>query len=388
MTPAHLESLSRTYLDGLLGETLPFWFPRCVDREHGGFFTCFDREGALVDSDKGVWQQGRMTWMLATLYNTVERRPEWLEWAQSGADFLEEHCFDTDGRMFFHLTAEGCPIRKRRYIFSETFACIAFASLARATGDARLAERARGLFDLIVRHYDDPSLFMPKFTGTRPTKGIGLPMILLATAQALRENLGLEVNGLIDRIIDEIRRDFVKEEFHAVMETVGPRGEFIDHFDGRTLNPGHALECAWFILHEAKVRGSDPDLIALGTRMLDWMWEIGWDKEHGGILYFRDVKGLPVTEYWHDMKFWWPQNEAVIATLLAWKLTGESRYAEWHGLAHDWAYRQFPDPEHGEWFGYLHRDGRVSTTLKGNLWKGCYHLPRMQWYCWKLLSDG
>jgi N-acylglucosamine 2-epimerase len=48
---------------------------------------------------------------------------------------------------------------------------------------------------------------------------------------------------------------------------------------------------------------------------------------------------------------------------------------------HEWAYAHFPDREHGEWFGYLHRDGTVSTRLKGNVWKGPFHLPRMQWYC-------
>jgi trehalose 6-phosphate synthase/phosphatase len=45
------------------------------------------------------------------------------------------------------------------------------------------------------------------------------------------------------------------------------------------------------------------------------------------------------------------------------------------------------DPEFGEWYGYLHRDGRVSTRLKGNMWKGPFHLPRMLWYCWKLLDE-
>ncbi|MFT5410882.1 MAG: N-acylglucosamine 2-epimerase [Verrucomicrobiales bacterium] len=386
MTPERTAELCAIYRDGLLDDTIPFWFPRCIDAEHGGFFGSFDADGTLVDSDKSVWQQGRKTWMLATLYNTVEARPEWLEWAKSGAEFLESHCFDDDGRMFFHVTQDGRPIRKRRYIFSETFACIAFAALSKATGDARLAERATELFEVIVRHYDDPSLFDPKFTDTRPGKGLGLPMILMVTAQVMRENLGTDVDALIDRIVDEVRRDFINHEYQCVMETVGPSGELIDHFDGRTLNPGHAMECAWFILHEAKHRGGDTQLLALGTKMLDWMWEIGWDKEHGGILYFKDVKGLPVQEYWHDMKFWWPQNETIIATLLAHQLTGDAKYEQWHRQVHDWAYAHFPDKENGEWYGYLHRDGRISSTLKGNLWKGFFHFPRMQWYCWQLLK--
>jgi N-acylglucosamine 2-epimerase len=212
-------------------------------------------------------------------------------------------------------------------------------------------------------------------------------MILLATAQVLRDDLSDPLaEEWIDRAIDEIRRDFVKPDLQVVMETVGPNGELLDHFDGRTLNPGHALEAAWFILAEAWRRGGDAELTGLGTSMVDWMWRRGWDEEHGGILYFRDLRGLPVQEYWHDMKFWWPHNEAILATLMAHRATGEPRYARWHQMVHDWAHRHFPDPEHGEWFGYLHRDGRRSVTLKGNLWKGPFHLPRMQLRCWQALE--
>jgi N-acylglucosamine 2-epimerase len=190
----------------------------------------------------------------------------------------------------------------------------------------------------------------------------------------------------IDRSIAEIERDFMKPEHEAVMETVAPDGGVIDHFDGRMLNPGHAIECAWFILHEGRLRG-DPRLVRLGLTILDWMWQRGWDDEFGGLFYFRDLHGLPVQEYWHDMKFWWPHNEAIIATLLAWQLTGDRKYARWHRMAHDWSFAHFPDREFGEWYGYLHRDGRVSVRLKGNMWKGPFHLPRMLWYCWRLLGE-
>ena len=87
------------------------------------------------------------------------------------------------------------------------------------------------------------------------------------------------------------------------------------------------------------------------------------------------------------MKFWWPHNETILATLLAHLLTGESRYEEMHRQVHDWAYAHFPDAEHGEWYGYLHRDGRISVPLKGNLWKGPFHLPRMQLLAWQWLAD-
>ncbi|MHB8899157.1 MAG: AGE family epimerase/isomerase, partial [Thermoguttaceae bacterium] len=310
MTPEQRHRLEAVYRDGLLGDTLPFWIDHCVDREHGGFMICLDRDGSVLDTDKGMWQQCRFTWLLSTLYNTVERRDEWLELARHGVEFIRRHGFDSDGRMFFQVTREGLPVRKRRYVFTETFACIALAAYAVASGDERAARQARELFRLVIDHADMPGKIPPKINPqTRPSKGIGLPMILLATAQVLRETIGDPLaDQRIERSIEEIGRDFVKPDLEAVMETVGPSGEVLDHFDGRLLNPGHAIEAAWFILAEAEHRGGDSGLVELGTAMLDWMWQRGWDEEYGGILYFRDVFHRPVQEYWHDMKFWWPQN--------------------------------------------------------------------------------
>ncbi|MBV6429637.1 MAG: Cellobiose 2-epimerase [Haliscomenobacter sp.] len=383
-----LLALRDFYRDQLLRNTLPFWFPRSFDEQHGGFLLARDADGSLIDDDKAVWIQGRATWLLSTLYNTVEPRPEWLHGAKLGYEFLNRHCFDTDGRMFFHVTRDGRPIRKRRYFFSETFYAIAAAAYAKASGDEEAAQNARKVFGKCIEYATTPGLLPAKFTDTRPAKAIGVPMILTNTAHQLRETIGDErCDPWIETWISEIERDFVKDDIRCVMEQVAPDGSIIDHIDGRTLNPGHAIEGAWFILHEAKHRHNDPRLIRLGCRMLDYMWERGWDKEFGGILYFRDVFHKPVQEYWQDMKFWWPHNEAIIATLLAYLMTGEEKYAAWHKQVHEYSYSHFPDPVHGEWFGYLHRDGTVAQTAKGNLFKGPFHLPRQEWYCWKLLDE-
>jgi N-acylglucosamine 2-epimerase len=380
-----LASLGQFYRSQLMDNCLPFWFPRAVDSIHGGFWHCVDRDGSLVDTDKSVWAQGRMTWMLLTLYNSTQSVADLLEWGEQGLRFLDQHGFDVDGRMFFHVTQEGRPIRKRRYAYSEAFAALAFAVHAKATDHRPSAERARQLFLDFTRWNFTPNMMPPKFSDERPQIGIGPRMITIHVAQELRSNLGDDglYRSWIDRCIDEIERLFVHPEQQVVMETVSPRGDIIDHFDGRTLNPGHAIEGAWFILHEGQYR-NDQRLVQLGCQMLDWMLERGWDQEYGGLYCFRDVYGKPVQEYWHDMKFWWPHNEALIATLLAYCLTGEPRYATWHTKIKDWSFDHFADPEFGEWFGYLHRDGRLSTTIKGNLWKSFYHYPRSLWYCWQL----
>ncbi|MCP5543853.1 MAG: AGE family epimerase/isomerase [Akkermansiaceae bacterium] len=375
--------LASFYQKQLLDDCVPFWFPRAVDTEHGGFLHCFDGDGTLVDSDKSVWAQGRMSWMLLVLYQELERRPEWLEWAEGGLRFLEEKCTDpSDGRMYFHVTREGAPIRKRRYAYSESFAAIAFAAHASATGDARSADKARGWFDFFTDWNFTPGRMPAKFTETRPLTGLGPRMITLVTAQELELRLGRapETTAWIDRCLEEIETLFVKPDLEVVMETVAPDGSISDHFDGRTLNPGHAIEGAWFIMEEAR-RRDDSRLVKLGCDMLDWMWRRGWDAEHGGLFYFRDVFDKPVQEYWHTMKFWWPHDEALIATLIAHKLTGEPRYLAMHEECRAWAFSKFGDPGHGEWFGYLHQDGRPSSTLKGSLWKSFFHHPRALHLC-------
>ena len=387
-TKSTLTELRDFYRDQLLNDTMSFWLDRAVDSEYGGFFTAFDRDGALVDTDKSVWAQGRFTWLLGELYNNLEQKNEaWLRWAEQGGCFLRDFAFDSeDGRMWFHLTREGYPIRKRRYSFTESFAALAFGELALATGSEEYASLARRAFRAFIGAGLAPRS-EPKFTNTRPTRSIGFPMIAIATAQQLRESIQLEdANDWIDFGIDQIERYHLHDDIQCVMEQVGFQGERLDHFDQRTLNPGHAIEAAWFILAEGIFR-DDEKLIATGRKMLDWMWPRGWDPQHGGILYFVDVDCKPVQEYWHDMKFWWPHNETIIATLLAFLATNDPKYASWHFQVHQWAHEHFHDPQYGEWFGYLHRDGSISSTLKGNLWKGPFHVPRMQWVCWQLLDN-
>ena len=395
MNAGRINELIQVYRDGLLEDVLPFWIDNAVDRLHGGFTIACNRDGSILDTDKGMWQQCRFTWLLGELCNSAktlgleddQRRSQWLELCRHGIDFIDRHGFDpADGRMWFHVTQDGRPIRKRRYAFTESFAAIAYGEYAQATGSDEYADKARRCFRRFVDHNLKPVGVQPKFADTRPLKAIGFPMIALVIAQELRDSIGLdEADDWIDRGIETIRRDHMKEDLQVVMETVGPNGEISDHFEGRTLNPGHAIEAAWFIMREGERRG-DEGLIEMGCTMLDWMWARGWDDQYGGMLYFVDLDGLPVQEYWHDMKFWWPHNETIIATLLAHRLTGDAIYEQMHRQVHDWSYRYFPDAEFGEWYGYLHRDGRVSVPLKGNLWKGPFHLPRMQLTCWRLLS--
>lgn len=366
------------YVKDLTGDILPFWLEHGLDRVNGGVYTCLDREGNLMDSTKSVWFQGRCAFVYSFAYNNIEKRPEYLEMAKSCIDFIERYCFDADGRMYFEVTADGRPLRKRRYVFSECFATIAMSEYSIATGDRTYAEKALDLFKRMQRFLSEPGMLEPKYLPTQPAIGHSVTMMLINVAGCVRNAIADPVlDKQIQESIDAIRTKFMHPEFKAVLEMVTPGGELIDTINGRTINPGHCIETAWFILEEAKHRGWDKELVDMAVTILDWSWKWGWDDEFGGIINFRDCKGFPPQDYSQDMKFWWPQTEAIIATLYAYEATGELRFLEMHELVCNWAYEHLSDEVYGEWFGYLHRDGSVAQPAKGNIFKGPFHVPRM-----------
>lgn len=366
------------YQDDLKENILPFWLKHGLDRVHGGVYTCVDRDGTLIDSTKSVWFQGRFGFICAYAYNNIEANEEWRSASKSCVDFIEQHCFDADGRMYFEVTVDGKPVRKRRYVFSECFAAIAMSEYSIASGDKSYAQKALTLFKQILHFVNTKGILEPKYCEGVEMQGHSITMILINTAARIREAIpAVELDEQISLSIETLQRYFIHPEFEALLETVGPNGEFIDTIIGRTINPGHCIETAWFLLEEAKYRGGDAQLTEVAVKILDWSWKWGWDKEYGGLINFRDCKGLPVQDYSQDMKFWWPQTEAIIATLYAYEATGEERFLHMHQQISDWTYAHFPDAEYGEWYGYLHRDGTVAQPAKGNIFKGPFHIPRM-----------
>ncbi|WP_317585372.1 AGE family epimerase/isomerase [Segatella copri] len=365
------------YREDLVQNIMPFWMKYGLDTENGGVYTCVDRNGELMDTTKSVWFQGRFAYTCCFAYNNIERRQEWLDAAKQTIDFIEAHCFDTDRHMFFEVTADGKPLRKRRYVFSESFAAIAMAEYSKATGDRTYAEKAMQIFREMRKRLTTPGLLEPKYLPTVEMKGHSITMILINVANVLKQVIDdPELDEQTDQSLESLINNFAHPEFKALLETVGPNGEFIDSINGRLINPGHCIETSWFLMDVAERRG-DKKLLEFALQILDWSWDWGWDEEFGGIINFRDCKGYPQQDYSQDMKFWWPQTETIIANLYAYKLTGDEKYLKRHRQISEWTYAHFPDHEYGEWYGYLHRDGSVAQAAKGNIFKGPFHIPRM-----------
>ncbi len=337
---------AENYKQDLTQNIMPFWLKNGLDKEFGGIYTCLTRNGHLMDTTKSVWFQGRFAFICAFAYNNVEKRPEWLEAAKATLDFIEEHCFDTDGRMFFEVAADGTPLRKRRYVFSESFAAIAMAEYALATGDAEYARKALDLFKRMRHFLRTPGILEPKYLPAVQAQGHSITMIMVNVASCIKKVISdPELDAQIEESVYALKNYFMHPEFKALLETVGPKGEFIDTINGRTINPGHCIETAWFLFDVAAGMGGNKELVDMALTIFDWSWDWGWDNQYGGIINFRDCKNLPCQDYSQDMKFWWPQTEAIIASLYAYKLTKDEKYLKRHKVISDWTYAHFPDAE-------------------------------------------
>lgn len=256
------------------------------------------------------------------------------------------------------------------------------------TGDAGALDLARKTMKLVLELERKPNALPPKvFNETRKTQSHSTAMIKINTLQILRAaDPERKYDDLIAQTIEHVLSCFVKPERRALFETVGMDGGLLLHLpEGRCINPGHAIETAWFILEEAAYK-NDRTLMERALPIIDWSLTLGWDRDYGGILYFVDIEGKQPEQLEWDMKLWWVHCEALYATLLAFHLTGRRSYKEWFLKLLRWSAYHFADPECGEWYGYLHRDGSVALDLKGCHWKGPFHLPRMQLNCRLLLS--
>lgn len=383
-----IPEVAERYRSALLEDIIPFWMKYSPDHESGGYFTCLDRQGSVYDTDKFVWLQGREVWMFSHLYNNVERRAEWLDMALSGATFLEKFGRGPEGDFYFSLTREGKPLIQPYNIFSDCFAVMAFGELYKATGTALYGDIALSTFKNILTRADNPKGRWSKiYPGTRPLKGFSLPMILSNLSGLIAHLIDSEtVERIAGECIHEVMDVFYSQEHGLILENVLPDGSFSDSFEGRLLNPGHAIEAMWFMMDLAERRG-DKELVHRAVDITLRTVEKGWDVRYGGIFYFLDVKGNPPQQLEWDQKLWWVHIETLISLAKGYRMTGDQRCLDWFEKVDSYTWSHFPDPEYGEWYGYLNRRGEVLLPLKGGKWKGCFHVPRGLMQVWQALRD-
>jgi len=383
-----LDGYLKRYRTELLESVMPFWLENSVDRDFGGFFSCLDRVGEVYGTRKYVWQQGRAVWMLSRLYRTVEPRPEWFEAARTGAEFLQRYGVDSGGRCYFSLTREGRPVHYQRKPYSAVFTALGFLEYGLASGEKAYQDEAIELFWRIRSWIEFPGMIGRPILSGEPADSKLADVMVSAM-------LGMEfLDALSDRRYLRVVEDSMNSarlhadpEKHILMESVPPNGaKLYGTPDSRLCCPGHSIEVVWLLLKHLK-RYPDSGWQRELLTILEGTLEFAWDREFGGLYYFKDIKGKPTLPLESGMKLWWPHTEAIHAVILAYSVTGEQKWLDWLARIDEYAFRHFADPEHGEWFGYCDRRGGLTNDCKGNNYKGMFHVPRFLLFSIQALEE-
>ena len=378
------KDIADRYEAELLHSIIPFWERCSIDSEYGGFLTCLERDGSVSCTNKYMWMQWREVYLFATLYNSDFSQERYLKYAVDGFNFLTGTARKEDGGYHFALNRNGEPISYTAppgvEIFSESFAAIASAELYRATGEERYREEALRCLEIYKNNVAASE------RKTLPEKGasyriFGHYMIALNVLQIMKNALRSDAFNQDLEFTSHMVFEFCNPEFGFLQERMNADGSFdLSSGEGRLVNPGHSLESLWFMMEYIRDSGRTA-LLDRTLKLTVNTLRYGWDKEQGGILYYRDVLGGPVRKEGADQKAWWPQNEAAIASIYAYEMSGNEEFLEYFRKIDAFAWKYLRDAEFPEWFVSVDESGKPESTWKGTAWKGFFHLPRYLMKC-------
>ncbi len=380
-------SLHHQYRELLLDGIVPFWERHGLDTEHGGVLSCMQEDGTPISGDKYIWSQARWVWVCSALYNRIEKRREFLDWARGTIEFLLRHGRDEEGRWVYHTTREGRIIEGTTSIYSDCFVVYGLSEYCRAVPDQELLGVARSTFASIYRRIEEPG-FAETAPYTLPPnrRNHGVPMILTEVASELGRTTGdAAIDAAADDYAGRVMRHFVRPERRCLLEFLDREYHELPPPEGAFVMPGHAIESMWFVIHHA-LRRNDQVTIRRALEVIRWHLELGWDKEYGGLLLGVDIEGHPPFMPNSEVKLWWPHTEALYALLLARSLTHDRWCEEWYDRVHEWAFSHFSMPEVGEWRQRLDRQGKPLQSFVALPVKDPFHLPRSVILAIQLLS--
>ena len=373
----------------LSGDILPFWSTRAVDRDQGGFFGAVADDGAPDPSAaKGGVLNARILWTFSAAFR---RRPEpiYREMADRAFSYLLGHFWDAEhSGLYWEVDHRGRMLAGRKVTYGQAFGVYALAEYFRATGVREALERAMRLFDDIETHAFDPvngGYWEARGRDWQPIDDIRLSDLDLNAPFSMNNHLHLLEAFTTLALVSEDPRP--RARLRAVLELVLDRiydarsGHLILFFDEHwrsmsgVISYGHDIEASWLICEAAGVLG-DAALAAradsAAVRMADAVLAGGYDAELGGV-----YKELTPDGHLDTTKDWWPQAEAVVGYLNAYRLSGREEHLAAALKTWEFIDAFVIDHHHGEWYTRVTREGAaVAGLAKVDFWKCPYHDSR------------
>jgi len=382
------------------GQVLSNWFPRCVDREHGGFYAEFREDWTRADENpKTIVFQARQTWVCAQVAQRLpERAAEFRGYAQHGLKFLDATMWDAEHGGFFWGLDENGKVTPRfgteKHVYGISFGLYAAAACAATLHDARALDLTRRTFNWLEEHAHDAQhggyhealtragqpILAP--AGARQTGAIGARYgyksmnshihLLESVTACYQAWPDPRVRARLEELLG-IVRDRITVEPGCMNLFFTPDWRAVPDHDSF----GHDVETAFLMIEAAEALGRphDAKTLRIARSLVDHALEFGWDNKHGG---FFD-KGSAFGPAYGREKIWWTQAEGLNALLLMHELYGKETDRYWRAFLQQWEFIQKfqTDARHGEWFNTVSEDGHAKPGQhKGSIWKAAYHNGR------------
>ncbi|WP_276355853.1 AGE family epimerase/isomerase [Cohnella caldifontis] len=380
----------RAELDAELKRILDFWIQQTPDEEYGGFVGEIRGDGTrTAGAEKGVVLNARILWTFSSAYR-IRGENVYLAMAERAYQALDERFRDrVHGGLFWTVDEAGRPVRDKKQVYGQAFAIYALSEYVRASAPraGEALEWAKQLYLLLEKHAYDPvhlgyvEALARDWTETedfslsgkdlneRKSMNTHLHVLEAYTnlyrvwkPAGLRARLTELIDVHLDRILDPAAfrfRLFFDGEWNAKS---GP------------ISYGHDIEGSWLLCEAAETLGDEARIERVdraAVAMAEAALAEGVDPDGG----MRNESG--VDGHGDDAKDWWPQAEAMVGFLNAFRLSGDGRF--WDAALASWRFieRYVVDRENGEWFWQVSREGIPNRALpKAGLWKCPYHNSR------------
>ncbi|MEJ2504310.1 MAG: AGE family epimerase/isomerase, partial [Gemmatimonadota bacterium] len=350
LTPELRSALAAEVRATLRRHVVEPWYPRVVDREHGGYLTGFDhRWRPTADQRKMVVSQARHLWTTSRLARELPDRPGLRAAARHGFVFLRDVMWDSaHGGFLWLVTREGRPVpepdgRVLKQSYGQAFGIYGLAAYHDLTGDPAALALARAAFGWLERHAHDPVhggyFNWLERDGTPLRTGYGADA---AKDQNSSIHL-LEAFTALYRVWpDALLRDRLEDLLGVIRDTLVVDPGTLTLFSTADWTPalwrdstesvrradawfhdhlsfGHDIETAYLLLEasEALNGEADPRTREVAKRLADQALRNGWDDRVGGLFDgafpYPEPRGLTIVR---DGKAWWAQAEALNTLLL------------------------------------------------------------------------
>ena len=387
----------------LYADDIDVWFPRSVDRKHGGFHTHFTRDWQWAPGDgKSSVMQGRMTWLASqVVLRDPKLKAEFLPIVRHGVSYLENVMWDKqDGGFFWGLDDDGHispEFTDGKHLYGIAFCIYGLAAAYQATGDPKALDLAKEAFLWTDRHAHDSvnggyyewltrdgTPIEPDVPDGRVAMGpigpVGYKSMNthIHLMEAFTELYGVWPDPTLRSRLEEllaIVRDKICVEPGAMNLFFTDRWRAIPGYDSY----GHDVETAYLMLETDELlhRQASEVTERMAKMLVDHALAYGWDTVNGGFFQEGTAIGKPAS----TLKEWWGTGRGLNALLMMHERHGTQNPVYFQCFLRQWEFirNHTIDEKYNGLYNLTTADGKPVSQDKGSIWKGGYHDGRAFW---------